>query len=371
MNNNLFKKVPLAFAAIAASAAAFAGMDMDSRVSQLETQMKQVRIETEQESFGANTASARPESDLTGFYIGAGFVYQQAKAGGTDYAYTDNDSANTFPIYGSMQDIDYKWGWGLNIMAGYNMPHDGMDVRLNYHYYDQSSNGKVAAGLNGVIVPLRAASTIVDGTEGSFDQCTSASSDYSLNMNLLDLQLGRDFFVSKMLTLRPFFGLSSQWISQKQNTQYSGGSQLDVNSVYVNDTSKFWGMGPEVGVNTQWYLGEGFSIFGDVNGSLLYGRFDVNHRENYSQNVNHVISINGDVHRVVPTAQGIIGLSYDTYVDNSTHHFGIRIGYNVEYFFFQNQMLKIDYEADTTVHFERANENLGIHGLTVDASWSF
>lgn len=372
MDNKLLRKVPLALAVLGLSTSAYAGMDMDTRVSQLETQMKQCRVENEAGSAGANTAVARPDACLDGFYIGAGFVYQQAKAGGTEFAYTDDRVSSTYPLNGDIADVNYKWDWGLNLMAGYNMPHDGMDLRLAYTYYDQSSNNKSSAGLNGSVIPLRASSSIVNGQSGSFTLCSNASSDYSLSMNLLDLQLGRDYFISKMLNFRPYFGLVSDWISQKQVTKYTGGTQLDVNTVDVNDTSKFWGMGPELGLGSKWFIGEGFSIFGDANASLLYGRFDVRHREVYSADtINQVLNVNGDVHRVVPTAQLILGLGYETFVDDNTHRFTIRIGYNVEYYFFQNQMLKVDREVGTTSQFARMNENLGIHGITVDASWSF
>ena len=185
MDNKILKKVPLALVALTASASLCAGMDMDSRVSQLETQMKQARTTNEMGSAGANTAVARPDKDLTGFFIGAGFVYQQAKAGGTEYAYTD-DSAATYPIKGDMSDINYKWDWGLNVKAGYNMPHDGMDITLGYHYYDQSSNNSTESGLNGTVIPLRSSSSIVDGTANSFTSCNKGTSDYSLEMNLLD-----------------------------------------------------------------------------------------------------------------------------------------------------------------------------------------
>ncbi|MDN3505583.1 MAG: Lpg1974 family pore-forming outer membrane protein [Rhabdochlamydiaceae bacterium] len=370
MDKNILKKVPLAIVALTASASLYAGMDMDSRVSQLETQMKQARTTNEMGSAGANTAVARPDKDLTGFYIGAGFVYQQAKAGGTEYAYTD-DSANTYPIKGDMSDINYKWDWGLNIMAGYNMPHDGMDLRLGYHYFDQSSNNSTSSGLNGTVVPLRSSSSIRTGTAGSFTACDKATSDYSLDMNLLDLQLGRDYFVSKMLSFRPYFGLVSDWIDQSQKTQYTGGSQLGSNTVEVNDKSNFWGMGPELGLGSKWFIGQGFSFFSDANASLLYGRFGVRHKEKYTDDVNQELIVNGNVHRVVPTAQLVMGLGYDIMLDDDSHHFGIRLGYNVEYYFFQNQMLKVDYELGNNPQFERTNESLGIHGITLDVVWSF
>ena len=76
----------IAVASIVTSSAAFAAMDMDSRVTQLESQMSQVRTETAMGTYGANTASARAEVDGRGWFITADVLYWHAKVGGTEYA---------------------------------------------------------------------------------------------------------------------------------------------------------------------------------------------------------------------------------------------------------------------------------------------
>jgi hypothetical protein len=371
MDNNFLKRVSLAMAATLTSCAVFAGMDMDSRVSQLETQMKQVRTETELGTSGANTASARPMSEEKGFYLGAGFVYQQARAGGTEFAYSEENTAVTYPLAGSLVDIHYSWDWGLNVQAGYNMNHDMWDVRVGYNYFNQSSNHTQAAGLNDTIVPLRASSSIVNGTANSFTSCARASSQYSVTFNLVDLQIGRAFFVSEMLSFRPMLGVASKWISQKQDSQYTGGTQVGLNTVHTNDSSKFWGIGPEIGMNAKWYIGEGFHFFGDTNASLLYGTFDVRHKEYLSGSTTQTLRISGDSHKIVPTAQAIIGLGYDVYVENNTHFFSIRLGWNLQYYFDQNQMIGVSAENGVVPQYARANDFLAVQGITLDLVWSF
>ena len=371
MDNNFLKKVSLAMAATLTSCAVFAGMDMDSRVSQLETQMKQVRTETELGTAGGNTASARPMADEKGFYLGAGFVYQQARAAGTEYAYSEDNTAASFPLDGSMVDIHSGWDWGLNVQAGYNMNHDMWDVRVGYNYFSQSSSHSQAAGLNDTIIPLRADSAIVNGTANSFTSCARATSQYSVSLNLVDLQIGRAFFVSEMLSFRPMLGLASKWIDQEQKSQYTGGTQVGLNTVHVKDSNDFWGIGPEIGMYTKWYIGEGFHFFGDTNASLLYGTFDVKHREYLSGSSTQTLKISGDTHKIVPTAQAIIGLGYDVYVENNTHFFSIRLGWNLQYYWDQNQMLRVTSENGTIPQYTRANDFLAIQGITLDLVWSF
>lgn len=52
MKVGFFRKIPVAIASLVASSTAFAAMDMDSRVSQLEDQMQQVRTETAMGTYG-------------------------------------------------------------------------------------------------------------------------------------------------------------------------------------------------------------------------------------------------------------------------------------------------------------------------------
>lgn len=371
MDNNFLKKVSLAMAAMLGSSVAFAGMDMDSRVSQLETQMKQVRTETELGTAGANTASARPKADETGFYLGAGFVYQQARAGGTEFAYTEGGTAGVLPLDGSLVDIHYSWDWGLNVQAGYNMNHDMWDVKVGYNYFNQSSNHKQSAGLNDTIVPIGVSSAIVSGAANSFTSCSTAVSQYSVCFNLVDLQIGRAYFLSEMLSFRPMLGLASKWIDQEQKSQYSGGTQVGLNTVHANNHNKFWGIGPEIGLTGKWYIGEGFHFFGDTNASLLYGTFDVKHKEYLSGSSNNVMKVGGNTHKIVPTAQAILGLGYDVYVENNTHFFSIRLGWNLQYYWSQNQMLSVQSSNGTVPQYARENNDLAVQGITLDLLWSF
>ncbi|MBI3211910.1 MAG: MOMP family protein, partial [Simkania negevensis] len=100
MDVQLIRNIPIAIASLMATSVAFGAMDMDSRVTQLENQMKQVRTETAMGTAGALTALARPEVDGRGFFITADVLYWHAKIGGTEFGYTDSKPAGVLPIEG-------------------------------------------------------------------------------------------------------------------------------------------------------------------------------------------------------------------------------------------------------------------------------
>ncbi len=350
------------------SSVAFAGMDMDSRVSQLESQLKQVRTQNENNTSGARNANGSPQLDGGyGWFLGVGADYTQARLTGTEFAYTSSNAAIALPINGTLQDIHYGWDWGLHVVGGYVFDHDGFDMSLSYNYLNTSSSGSANAGLGGSVVASRGAPDIVTGTPTWVSDSGEGKSSFSMTMNTLDLSVGRDYFVSQYLSLRPNFGLLSAWFDLEQDTSYTAGV-LGINSVYVNDESNFWGLGPDFGVDTNWFIGQGFSVFANGTTALLYGRFNVEHKENYSATTTATMNINGDIHKIAPMFGLALGIAYEMYLDNNKQHLALSLGYNVDYYFNLNQMIV---DAGTDYQVVRNNGNLGMQGVTFDLTWSF
>lgn len=381
------KKIWIAISTLVSSMG-FAAEDIDSRVTELENQMQCVRTETSMGTYGARTATARPDVGGKGWFILADVLYWHAKVGGTEYAYSDQDPTASLPIKGRTKSIDFKWDWGLRFGLGYNFDFDSWDVRAQYTWFDSSGSDSSRAGQSSSLVPLRGSATItVPGaapnanTPPIFLFCSSAKSQYNFDYQGVDVELGRAYFLSAWFSMRPFYGVKAAWFDQKQTTRYTGsGSVLDNDglpvvlglegsTVHVKDSCDFSGAGPRVGVDTQWHLGSGWSIFGNGAVALLYGFFDVKHREKWSQNERSNITLNANRNAFSPTLQLQLGLHYDTYLHQDKHHIGIGLGFEVQYWWRQNQMLKVD---DAQVFkYERYSEDINMYGLTLDIKWDF
>jgi hypothetical protein len=389
MKTNILRKISMAIPSLMVSSMAFAAMDMDSRVTELENKMTHIRTETATGRYGAKTAAARAEVDGEGLFILADILYWQTRVGGTEFAYTDQDPTASLPIRGRTKDMDFDWDWGLRIGLGYNFVHDNWDIRAVYTWFDTNGSNSTRSGVNSSIIPLRGSSNITsDPTNPAippvpqFLYCTSAKSQYDFNYDAVDLELGRAYYISGKLSFRPHWGMKAAWMNQEQIIRYTGGSPdaavnptvvgLSGNTVHIDDECDFWGIGPRVGFDTKWYLGYGFSIFGNLNGALLFGYFDVEHEEKYSGFINNKIKLDANRHAFSPTAQMQLGLRYDTYINNNKQHLGIGLGFEVEYWWRQNQMLQIDETNIVTAStYERYSEDVSMHGVTLNFQWDF
>lgn len=377
---NIGKALSIA-AAFAISTSGFAA-SMDSRVSNLEKEMKQVRTETATGTYGGLTASARAEVDGKGWSLMLGPIYQHARVNGTEFAYTDDDPSGSLPINGRTKDVDFDWDWGIKAAIGYNFEHDLWDIKMTYTWLDTSGSKSSSAGFNSSLIALKGSSTILQGcgnfgSSAEFVFSTSAKSQFDLVFHDLVLDLGRDYFISGWLALRPHVGLQSDWIYQEQVVRYTGGTEsggpgvpIGHNTVQITDDSDYWGLGPMAGVDSNWYLGAGFSLFGNASGALLYGRSDVIHHEQFSLCPHdNKIRIVADRHHFVPTTNLQLGLSYERYFDDHGQHIGLRLGYEAQYFWRANQMLNI--EDSSTLKYDRLSEDVARHGIMLDARWTF
>jgi hypothetical protein len=215
----------------------------------------------------------------------------------------------------------------------------------------------------------------------------SAQSHYKLHFNMLDWEMGREFFAGKSLTLRPFFGVRSAWIKQKY--------EVDYNNVYVtspvcskfttNITNNFWGLGPRVGLNGEWQLGSGLSLYGNAALSALYGFFHLYQSEHVDNPIDdpdqgplfptadaagQVTGINNSFHAVKVATDLQIGLRWDYMFCHDACHIGLHAGWQQELFFSQNQIMNFPnlYEIG---QFYQNQGDLGFQGWTVGARFDF
>lgn len=217
---------------------------MDSRIDQLEKTVAASTTTNPMGTTGAKNASAyAPLENMEGWHLQLGFIYEQPRVEGSGFAVKQN-VATTTKTTEEIQTQDFKWGWGLLFSAGYRFARE-WDVSLDYMYFDKSQSMlvDVGNGFGSVILPTRAKFNIVSDSS-LLTQVTKAKSDYSIELNSFDVSVGNIYFMQRYFSTGFKAGLRNQWLSLKQNIAYSGGTVLGNNSVYVDDTSRFWGMGP-------------------------------------------------------------------------------------------------------------------------------
>lgn len=194
------------------------------------------------------------------------------------------------------------------------------------------------------------------------DYASSASSHWDLRTNILDLnaQYLCPYFIEH-LTVYPFIGLRAAVLNQKLDAKYEGGifySGTDYNTL----KNHYIGAGPRLGVNIEYGLQCGFSVFGRAALAPLFGRFHIKQKETYLDNV--LLHRSKTSHKTVLSADYCIGLRWAgtlwEYRD-----FCFDIAWEGQEFYQANQFFRGDY------HFFSKNRSLLLQGFTLSASLGF
>lgn len=103
------------------------------------------------------------------------------------------------------------------------------------------------------------------------------SAHWKLRYNVVNALIGRDLRFNSCFILTPFAGLQAAYIRQNLDSLSFEGEccTSDIAALLdQKDKEKFIGIGPELGIKGEWFLGCGFSCFGSVDAAILYGHFN-------------------------------------------------------------------------------------------------
>ena len=280
-----------------------------------------------------------------------------------------------------------KWEPGFRVGIGYNMPHDGWDLTLMWTNF-QSKDKKHEADCDcctscEIFQPIYFPK---DYTNADATYVTEAQRKYwRARLNLVDLELGREFFVSKWMTVRPHIGARGMWLRQKQKFEYEGGNFFTpytdagilagADQDYVHSRNNFWGVGLRGGLNTTWGLGAGVSLYGNVALSALWGRFKLEQTHTLTSgegpaNPAVVVSNFQDRFQVCrPVADLAFGIRYDTTFSDDSWGFGMWAGWEHHYFWGQNKFIR--FEGDHFSALDTNNGDFSTAGVNIGMSLDF
>ena len=176
-------------------------------------------------------------------FVTADFLYMQSSVDGFAYvwsfpqalAFTETLRTNPIPG-GQFQEVDYDWAPGFRLALGHHLPLDHWDLELTWTYFKNNCSGDVSGDTSNIAIwaPM-------GYLAGSFN-AHSASANWRLNYNTLDLTLGRTSFATKSLVVNPFIGFRGAFIHQHftafyQNAAFTNGSlpHTNVSSAASND----------------------------------------------------------------------------------------------------------------------------------------
>jgi len=247
---------------------------------------------------------------------------------------------------GKMLNMDFDFKPGFKVGVGSSFSYDGWDVFAEYtRYHGTNEKHFHPASSVKAILPLGINPDIIRiSTAGIFNQ---AKEGWHLKMDFADLTLGRFFYVGKQLIVRPSLGVRGAWIRQQETLAFTntnalfaaGGAALGTVKGFKSSVSQ--GVGPSLGLISQWKLGQGFSLGGTAWFDLLYTRYSMRTAETFSSFTDPTTNLQMQFSQAKdgvlrPHAMLELGLGWGSYFAQRKWHTDISLNYGFQAFWDQN-----------------------------------
>lgn len=312
--------------------------ELQNKVSLLQQQVNNIQEKQNQKVY---PSAGRPQvAHGWNVFLTGDLLYWRANVNQVPYALKApiHDQASFYPVGGKFKYPEFEWNFGFRVGAGWNTCRDDWDLFAEWTRIHLSAHGHDKSSGTQFLFPTYADSIMAAAA------ANTAEEHWHLHLNMIDLELGRECYLGKAFTLRPHIGVRTAWIDQHFNFEYDGQTLIQNSSFndveYHND---FWGMGLRGGLDSQWELGWGISIFGDFALSLLYGNFSVSRENDLSalilgsqfvfDKTNH-----DSYHLARAIADMSMGLRWDYMFLKDRYHIGLQAGWEEHIFWGQNQL---------------------------------
>ncbi len=189
-----------------------------------------------------------------------------------------------------------------------------------------------------------------------------AESSGQFQFNIVDAEMGRNFFISKRLTLRPHFGVKACRMFTKIEIHEEGSGSIKETDLSFKQTVS--ALGVRAGINTVWHMTRTFGFYGDVSVSTLWSAFyNKSTSKVTSDEATPSLSIKNKSQNILPVIEAGIGLTYMTWFNNDSYQLYAKAGWE--------QQAWIDYNHNSITGLPDNTGMLSIQGLTIKAGFAF
>lgn len=319
---------------------------------------------------GVMNTSARPNINSNNWYAYADALCWHTSEGGTEWVLNPKQhTSSALDTDEHTRKVDFGWDWGFRVGLGYSMDHDEWDSQMSYTWFRASKEDSVSLqqhtlsthGYSQYLVPTFSIDGTVSLPETSL--YTQGEISWRVHFQMADWDLGRYYNVSKHLSFRPHVGVKGGIIHQQIHQDFA---LLNVvqHTALKND---YWGVGPSAGVDTKWDLGSAwthmFNLFCDVSGAVMWGHFNVEQESiDNLQGKNNWTNLSRNLGTTM--VRFFMGFGWETNFNADMCHVGLKLGWEAQYWFRQNQLMKVN-------HLQRVSDDLAFQGGTLDLRFDF
>jgi hypothetical protein len=280
----------------------------------------------------------------SGFLFGLTGFFQRTDDNQLDYAILDTPLPQAPTLLSTNSKIyaikpDHDAGYGA--YAGYIFPYTGRDVKLEVSNYDGGASDETLSALGNQV--LWTPSTLYDQTITA----DTASTRYSSHLAQATLSVGQSIIAGTRFRLHPFMGLKYANLSRELKTAYVDaqsllelGTATTFGDSFVDERSRFSGLGPAVGFDATYFLVPNFGIVGRLTNAILMGHINSYNRYIEAPDladpprlpVNTQLNLES-ADRAVPNVDGRLGLFYEHIFCGTATRMVVELGYQFNHFF--------------------------------------
>ncbi len=311
-------------------------------------------------------------------WVSASFIYWQPKEKGWDLAKhtTKSLTTNDFSVHVVKQDFDYHPSFKVG--AGLNICRDDWTLFLEYTRLNCDDSKSIDLG-SVFHVDNDFLETYRFYPITSSSKFKSLKSKWDLDYNMLDLELGRPYYVGKKVVFKPHFGIRGGWLDQRYHLDGSYTNSTSVPYTIINvlqrNKSDSWLIGPRAGLDSDWLIGCDFKVFANLAGSLTYQDYKASLYLEQPVQTGVATATTYTFHNsdnyLTPNVEFATGLGYGRYFCNNEWYFDFVVGYDFHYFWNQNKITNLQDRQQISSAWETDEGSLVLHGLTVTARVDF
>ena len=303
---------------------------------------------------------------------------------------TNPSDATLTPL--KTENLDWSWDPGLRLGLGVVTNHDGWDVHAGWTYFYNSVQASAGVSdypaVNFTSTTFNPPGTQVLTSPWLFlphrDHFNRIEADWSLLFNKIDLVLGRAFWLSPRLSVRPFSGIRGYWsrmdftvVATRPAIPRVVAFQNFINS-RSRSLQKSWAVGLLGGLNTSWYFATQWSLIGAADVALCYGKYTVNRkiRQFQVQETNNLIfrdlgyTTKDAAYKMQPFVDLELGIRWETPIKDR-YSLQLDLGWESHFMVNFSQAFFGTFESDSTTDFPSTKGNLTLSGIVMHGRFVF